>query len=122
MLPQPRGEPRRDVVAKLDDVLNKGGEKRGYRRTGRGTSAKKVRDPFAPVASEDNVYQFLVKFGVRDTAGFRIPQSGPWLEVTEIDFQREKEKSLPVSITLAIPQYHFTPSTCHYRQLRGPIL
>ena len=73
-------------------------------------SLEKIRDYFAFLTLENYVDQFLVVFGVNDV---RSDITEMRVKVTETDFQRGKEKTLPILKTLAVLEYHGAPFICH---------
>ena len=79
----------------------------------RGPGVEKIRNPFAVLGLENCVDQSSVVFGVREL-GLEIKV--PWVEVTETDFQTDKEKTLRVLKDLAVLAYHGTPFIRNLRQ------
>jgi len=79
---------------------------------------EKIRNNFAFLALENYVNQFLVVFGVSE---FISEMTDPRVKVTETDFQRTKEKTLPILNTLAVLAYHRAPFIRHLRQDPGAV-
>ena len=79
----------------------------------RGPGVKKIRNRFAFLGLENCVDQSSVAFCVRE---LDLEIKVPWVEVTETDFQTDKEKTLRVLKYLAVLTYHGAPLIRNFRQ------